>query len=307
MRGALHYTAVFLLWAASASATVPPAFSKDYGWLNADHAESSDGSVEIEGTAPQGSRWVIIEAVRKYQIGHPENTTTWLLPVSVDGRFRQVVTFRNGPGVYLIQAGNLLKPFWGGPAEVFRHLYFRSRSARDDPYSLPSQRVPSDDPDIAALGQKIAEQNPDRLARARAIHEWVTRNIAFDLPHLRNGNFPLPDGATTFRNRQAVCEGYATVSAALHRAAGIAAKVVHGATIRLTAGEVWTPEHRRTAHHAWIEAWIDDRWVAEDPTWDAGYTDRRVHVWKPLASMRYFDPPADVFDRDHLKIRESGD
>lgn len=64
--------------------------------------------------------------------------------------------------------------------------------------------------------------------------------------------------------------GYARLNAALHRAAGIEAKVVYG------------------EEHAWNQVKINGLWQDQDTTYGAGYIDKNTHQFIPTYNPIYF-------------------
>ena len=239
--------------------------------------------------------------------GRVEKTADWFLHLSGAPHFSQRIWLKNGPGEYLVTAyasksENRVATYnSAGRARITNH------DPEDHSYTYPSGVVESDDPDIRSLGQNIAARVPDPLARSHAVHDWVATNIAYDLLCLRGPIRALPDAATTLRNRKAICGGYASLNAALQRAAGLPARVVNGASISVAAGDSWTPTNRTKINHAWNEVFVQDRWIIEDVTWDAGAIDLHSGEWHFRLSDKYFDPAPEFFALSHLRLEESGD
>lgn len=122
-----------------------------------------------------------------------------------------------------------------------------------DPYLLPSWMVQSDNPTLVSLAQTITNGKQSDVEKSRAIFEWVAKNINYNAPLVNDPNPPLYSALQTFQTRDVLCSGYADLSAALHRAVGIEAKVVYG------------------ENHAWNEIMLNGAWQTEDPTYGAGF------------------------------------
>jgi transglutaminase-like putative cysteine protease len=136
-----------------------------------------------------------------------------------------------------------------------------------DPYLQPSYMVQSSDPNIMALAKSITNGKSTNVEKSRAIFEWVAKNIAYNAPLVNSPNPPLYSALKTYQSRVVLCSGYADLSAALHRAVGIEAKVLYG------------------ENHAWNEINLNGVWQSEDPTYGSGFinanTNRFVRSYHP--------------------------
>jgi transglutaminase-like putative cysteine protease len=139
-----------------------------------------------------------------------------------------------------------------------------------DPYLLPSYMVQSNDPTLSALAQNIINGKSTETEKSRAIFEWVTKNIAYNAPLINSTNPPLYSATETYQSQVVLCSGYADLSAALHRAAGIEAKVVYG------------------ENHAWNEIMLNGVWQSEDPTYGAGFINANTNKFVRSYHPAYF-------------------
>jgi transglutaminase-like putative cysteine protease len=124
------------------------------------------------------------------------------------------------------------------------------------PYLLPSQPIPSEDQQIVKLANELTAGLYSNLEKSKAIFTWVAQNITYDVETFySNKNFYLehPDAIEVLNSKLAMCMGYSRLNAALHRAAGIEAKVVFG------------------EGHAWNEIKINGKWQTQDTTYAAGF------------------------------------
>jgi transglutaminase-like putative cysteine protease len=122
-----------------------------------------------------------------------------------------------------------------------------------NPYLMPSWMVQSDDPGLVSIAHSIVSGKTADSEKSRAIFEWVSKNISYNAALVNDPNPPLYSALETYQTRNVLCSGYADLSAALHRAVGIQAKVVYG------------------ENHAWNEIMINGVWQIEDPTYGAGF------------------------------------
>lgn len=139
-----------------------------------------------------------------------------------------------------------------------------------DPYLLPSYMVQSNDPTLITLAQNITSGKSTDTEKSRAIFAWVAKNIAYNAPLVDSTNPPIYSALQTYQNRVVLCSGYADLSAALHRAVGIEAKVSYG------------------ENHAWNEIMLNGAWQNEDPTYGSGFINADTNAFVPSYHSVYF-------------------
>jgi hypothetical protein len=135
--------------------------------------------------------------------------------------------------------------------------------------------------DITAMAQDIASDARDSYHAAKLINIWVANNVYYDVDETQAAAEHSQSPAVVFRDRTAICYGYANITQALLNAIGIQARCTVGTT---ASGE-----------HSWTEAYIDGRWVFLDSTWESsnryyGSTGKyqKGATVKP-ETLRYFD------------------
>lgn len=217
-----------------------------------------------------------------------------------------------GPGDYRVQlyACNDNAPVctWGPNSLIF----VRNTDPVDHSYLLPSSEVQSEAPEILKLSAQITQGlNSDR-EKSAAIHDWVSSHVAYDLKDYQAGTDQLsPQDALSVIHQTTTpllseCDGYAYITAALLRAAGIRAKVVDGSFDTDKAPNEDSPEN-----HMWDEAWVDGKWITIDTTADAGSVSisRSTHKMKFIQKLSrdYFDPNAEFFAKTHIKLDDRGE
>lgn len=168
-------------------------------------------------------------------------------------------------------------------------------------YLSPSIGVQSDNPEIIDLAKSITKDLTSDYAKVRAVHDWVAKNIAYDIEGYHSGNI-ICDALGVLHARKGVCQGYACLSAALLRSVGVKTKVVQGiAASGSIPEEIRKNPQAYSPNHAWNEAYADGRWVVFDATWDAGYVDPGVTIFTFCYKTEYWDPDQDAFAKNHLK------
>jgi len=143
------------------------------------------------------------------------------------------------------------------------------------------------EPDILAdpTGQRIRQTTLEIIRgisvdyyKAKAIHEWVHRNIKYD--HERAKHFSINDSNSsalrTFNEKKAICEGYNYLTALMLYFAGIPSADIGG---------ISRPSQGVSDHHAWLAAYVDNKWIYLDPTW--GKFDIAYNYHQNIQLIRY--------------------
>ncbi|MDR2795232.1 MAG: transglutaminase-like domain-containing protein, partial [Spirochaetaceae bacterium] len=129
----------------------------------------------------------------------------------------------------------------------------------DARWIYPSFYVQSDNFIVTNLLNGITFEKAGEAEKARAVHDYIVSTLTYDSASFSNsGRSRKMDAVSVIENVTGVCEGYANLSAALLRAAGIPVKIVAA----------------RSIGHAWNNVYIDDAWKFYDATWDDPVPDR---------------------------------
>lgn len=149
---------------------------------------------------------------------------------------------------------------------------------------------------LGALAKALAATGADDFERVRAIHDWVSENIAYDFDGLLNPARAVVAVNAVISRGKSVCDGYSHVFQALCSLAGIDCVVVtgHGRGYGFDpfAGEAIN------SNHAWNAVRINGGWYLVDTTWDAGYVDL-AHSFHWRYSGGYLFVPPQVFICTH--------
>ena len=97
-------------------------------------------------------------------------------------------------------------------------------------YRQPSSDIQSDNQEIIDLANSITAGITNDYDKAVAIHDWVCNNIYYDWDSYSSKNYTGMDTSAlgTLHSKRSVCDGYANLTAALLRAAGVPAKKISG-------------------------------------------------------------------------------
>jgi len=159
-------------------------------------------------------------------------------------------------------------------------------------------------PERIERAAKLATANLENdYDKARAIHEYVADLIYYDLDY---ANHKSPSTYVTaeevFDKEIAVCEGYTNLTIALLRSLGIPAIFVEGYALGInTSAESWDDVDLTSSNHAWVEAYVDGRWIVMDPTWDSKNTyesGKKTTVKSDF--YRFFDMSPEMLASTHL-------
>jgi hypothetical protein len=171
-------------------------------------------------------------------------------------------------------------------------------------YLLPTASIQSDNEKIIARSKTITGSVSGKYEQARAIHDWVAENLWYDSDAIKKGTYTNNTALDLVDGGIAVCEGYANLTIALLRAAGIPAKFVAGYALGNGFPDSWAdvPESIEPKH-AWVEAFIDNRWIVMDTTWDSAnkYGDGEKTA-SGKAIQAYFDISVADLSADHKII-----
>jgi hypothetical protein len=115
-------------------------------------------------------------------------------------------------------------------------------------FLAPNVYVQSDQAELRDMAARIIGPETDLLAAALRLRRWVADNMTFDL------GIALAPSSEILRDKRGTCVGYATLLAALARAAGIPSRVVIGYVYALGM----------FGGHAWTEIETGGEWIPLD-------------------------------------------
>ena len=245
------------------------------------------GGFRIRGMAPK-SPTVTVETASE-----DGTRTYWRADVAVtNGVFDTWVDMPPGAAAGSVFRLRVSVPGTGAEDPGARRTYTVAVAPRrPDPKSTESWVAHSSDGAIRELADSIMGDRTDTYEIVQAIHDWVARNIAYDVRGAKTLKPGPVDALSTLARRESVCMGYANLMAALLRAAGLRVWVLIG-----NADNGVT-----VVKHAWNEVEVNGRIVAIDATWDSG----GVEGWSFVRRFgrAFFDPRPDQLAFTHFEDR----
>ena len=197
---------------------------------------------------------------------------------------------------------------WVFPISPVYYKNKRVLETRTEPLNDPNDMSMADIYDIrytnekiSSLAKQIVGEETDKYEIALRIHDWVADNIYYDWDAYLSGKLGDASALATLESRKSVCQGYANLTAALMRAAGIPCLVVSGYALG-EGTDGWNEDIIRgfEANHAWNEAYIDGRWIIIDTTWDSGNRYYNgSYIYEGIRHRLYFDSTVEFFSTDH--------
>jgi transglutaminase-like putative cysteine protease len=149
-------------------------------------------------------------------------------------------------------------------------------AAADTQYTKPNALVTSQDSRVRSLALRVTRGVVDSWQKADRINHFVFDSI-------KDKNFAVAFAAASevARNLSGDCTEHAVLAAAMCRAVGIPSRVV--------VGLIYVEKLEGFGFHMWNEVYINQRWVALDPTWDQSTVDA-VHIKLSDSSLEGVSP-----------------
>jgi hypothetical protein len=207
-----------------------------------------------------------------------------------------VIIRQANPSSFTNSPKDLLTRFQYGPTPpslTSPWSWINHRTVHPAVASLP----PDVEKSIKSVAEYIAQKEPDPYLRIKALHDYVTSRVTYDLNVLKTGRRPPQDAQTVFSTRKGVCEGYARLFTALGQAIDLDVVYITGKIRRDLAPADLIPMGLRLLHsdydwtlHAWNAVKVAGNWQLVDTTWDDGDS----------YSVDYLMPPPEVMIASHL-------
>ncbi len=257
-------------------------FLPEEEYLQAKFVHSIRGEIDPKAPMAKQTEYVVI------QIMKGKDKATYFVPVE-EGFFNWRVGLRFGAGMYqvtlLVPEVNQTKTttFRFYPVARWKVWSDADRDLRD---LMPSRGIQSADPEIRQFAKQITRGKKNDYEKVKAIYEFVAKHIEYDLEKLKNNDYEWTDGALkTLTTRKGVCQDFSFLTLALLRSIDLPARFIEGEA----GGQ----------QHAWVEAWVDGRWISMDPTWGAGVLEDGRFIKK--YEEKYFDPSPELFNKTHTR------
>ena len=125
----------------------------------------------------------------------------------------------------------------------------------DPQFKKSNVLVTSDDREVRRLALRATQGVKDPWEKIKRINRWVHKNVT-------TKTFAITFAAANevARDRAGDCTEHSVLAAAMCRAVDIPSRVA--------AGLVYVEKEAAFGYHMWVEVYVNQRWVAIDPTWD---------------------------------------
>lgn len=154
--------------------------------------------------------------------------------------------------------------------------------------------TPEEKNELKKLTLSLITANDDRRTKIKKVHDWITSHIAYDSENFVHNSVPSISYTAigAYRNKTAVCQGYAELFRVMLSYLGIPSEVVGGEAYSLGKYE----------DHAWNKINLDGVDFFVDSTWDAGYVQNGKFTPNPHDA--YFLLPKTCIAIDHAEKGE---
>lgn len=170
------------------------------------------------------------------------------------------------------------------------------------PKEFLSDQIPES---VAAMSDAIVGAETDPYRQVWLLYQWTAENIYYDHDCLTNtpSSEWICDSAGVLEIRRSVCEGYASLLRDLIQAQGIPCMKSNTLSIWDSFALSTEQANALTPNHTHVEAYVDNRWVIMDPTWDS-HNDYENGTFLPGSShgFAYFDITPEMLALDHKMI-----
>ncbi|MBQ5431531.1 MAG: hypothetical protein IIU28_07765 [Lachnospiraceae bacterium] len=163
---------------------------------------------------------------------------------------------------------------------------------------------------IKAKTKAIIKNCKTRSEKIKAIHDWLGKNIQYNYaalyaPSGSNIQWNSADPDWVFKNKKAVCSGYARLARVMYTYAGVPClNIVGTAQSGLTSGTDYN-----TPNHEWNAVYLSGSWRILDITWDSpnkyyGKNDQQ-NIKGEAPRYTYYGITPFVLGMDHISLSVS--
>jgi transglutaminase-like putative cysteine protease len=222
--------------------------------------------IKVKHVIPNAERSRMVRYHLTYKSGNPAEVIPNDARQSFEagaGKDAAAVKIENNTAVLKIES---MGPADGqpGPAEV------------DAQYLRANALITSDDKQVRSLALRATKGIADPWRKASAIQKWV-----YDKVRTKNFKTAFAAANEVARNLSGDCTEHAVLAAAMCRAVGIPSRVV--------VGMIYVDEQGGFGYHMWDEVYVNQRWVAIDPSWNQSTVDA-AHIKISDSSLEGVSP-----------------
>ncbi|WP_221798398.1 transglutaminaseTgpA domain-containing protein [Oceanobacter mangrovi] len=135
------------------------------------------------------------------------------------------------------------------------------------PPDFRDQQLPQDlDPRVIQLAYQVTSGASSPLQKAELLEQHLRNNYQYSFDSIFASQGVTPVAEFLFESRQGHCEYFASAMAILLRSLEIPARLVTGFSATTQNPVTGYFEIRGLDGHAWVEAWINGRWLTFEPT-----------------------------------------
>lgn len=121
-------------------------------------------------------------------------------------------------------------------------------------------------PKISKLAARITKECSTDYEKAMAIYKWECKHIAYDV------TLKIYDADECLKKKKGVCQAYSELFVMLAKECGLKAKMIVG---EAKSDPKSTGLKLKNNGHAWVKVKTEKGWILVDPTWGAGYVDKK--------------------------------
>jgi len=185
---------------------------------------------------------------------------------------------------------------------AYKNNVFRFESERPDDFQLTQLKTRNHNEKavLRDLASKITYGLTNDYEKVFAISKWVSENIYYDWDVFRSGSYKWFNGYETLESKRAICSGYALLTAELISFLGIPNRVVFGYVLGYGFdGLGWGEVESSYYYHAWNEAFVNERWIKFDTTWNSRNRFENGIFTRTEPVFKYFDMTMEFFSLRH--------
>lgn len=158
---------------------------------------------------------------------------------------------------------------------------------------------------VQNLANKITSGISNDSLKVRAIYDWITDNIAYDVPLFKKISrksaeefVELQQPEQVLSSKKAVCMGYSILFKELCNAVGVKAEFVSGycKTVDPNTNRPNVPEFL----HSWNAVKLNDKWYLCDVTWSAGSVEMDKGEFYKAKNEAFYLSESQEFAKRHL-------
>lgn len=211
-----------------------------------------------------------------------------------NGSFVNIWTQKNGDEMFVSYINEILYIQKNGDEYSFQKpLVWENNKNFMSEWINPIGYIKKDvDNEIINLSNNICENATNNYEKILKIHDWVADNIYYFDYYDISSDISY-DALSVYKDKRSVCEGYSNLTQALMHAQNIPCRKVSGYSLGMGSEyRYWTNETAAidNSNHAWVQAYVNNRWVNIDTTWDSGNKyENGQFLYEGIQGHFYFD------------------